>query len=388
MTALNIRSLNKKSQRKSDLESKSEKSEALSKVGVGTNRHSETKKQLIQKPKRKNNSSVQLDREGNREENREAKKKSESLFQAVGVIQGEVSFADEAKPTITLDGKQYLLIPQSNFKEKSIPRKLRKLRNHIEATGNNIQRLLVYPYFNHCADGFEPVSFQMIRFSQNIGETITNLLEDRDFSLCGLWQFIPSCELPCISIFKNATFRNTKSMEKASCVNRVKFLEPCHIPLLWENPSVQPFHYDPQLNQLDQDVPMFIRVKTKFIPQRNHFEFDSELGKPLEQPPAFLQATEEDRKIAEKEIRQEELKNTQQKTASLFTYEDGLTAVALAKRLGVSDSTVSQQSRKGEDKFAVWSRNKDPDGLAWQRCEITGKTSKGKLKPRYFPLLN
>ena len=147
MTALNIRSLKKKPQRKSDLESKSEKSEALSKVSAAArNRHSETKKQLVQKPQHRNNSSVQLDRE--------AKGKPEILFQAVGVIRGEVSFADEAQPTITLDGKQYLLIPQSNFKEKSIPRKLSKLRKHIEATGNSTQRLLVYPYFNHCADGF------------------------------------------------------------------------------------------------------------------------------------------------------------------------------------------------------------------------------------------
>ena len=387
MTALNIRSLNKKSQRKSDLESKSEKSE-ISKSGKSDSGcHGNGKGKLLSKPQQKSDSPAKESQEFNGE--------SAIVFQAVGIIEGEVSFADEQQPTVTLDGKEYSLLP-SGVKQKSVYRQLRRLKKDIEKTGISTRKLLVYPRITHSqqTNYLEEISFQVMNFDYKIKEEINTLLGERGFFLRGLWQFIPVCSFPCISVFKNSNDRNIKNLKKVNPINRVKLLEPCHVPVLWENPSVKPFHYDPNLNELDKDSPMFIKIKARFVPEKDCFQFEEQVELPLEEPPRFLKVTEEDKRAAEEEMQQklmtseglqEEVKPTKQ-THPTLQFGEGLTAVALAKRLGVSDSTVSQQSRKGEDKFAVWSRNKDPDGLAWQRCETVTITASRKSRPRYFPV--
>lgn len=42
-----------------------------------------------------------------------------------------------------------------------------------------------------------------------------------------------------------------------------------------------------------------------------------------------------------------------------------LTQMALAKRLGVSDKAVEKHRKQGKEDFANWSRNRDPDNIAW-----------------------
>lgn len=43
-----------------------------------------------------------------------------------------------------------------------------------------------------------------------------------------------------------------------------------------------------------------------------------------------------------------------------------LTQSALAKRLGCSDKAIQKHREKGsKEKFATWSRDRDPDGIAW-----------------------
>ncbi|MBD2130084.1 ribbon-helix-helix domain-containing protein [Microcoleus sp. ZQ-A2] len=42
-----------------------------------------------------------------------------------------------------------------------------------------------------------------------------------------------------------------------------------------------------------------------------------------------------------------------------------LTQSALAKRLGCSDKAVEKQRKQGQESFIIWSRDRDPDGLAW-----------------------
>jgi hypothetical protein len=39
--------------------------------------------------------------------------------------------------------------------------------------------------------------------------------------------------------------------------------------------------------------------------------------------------------------------------------------MALAKRLGVSDKAVEKRRKQGKENFASWSRDRDPDGIAW-----------------------
>ncbi|AFZ22282.1 hypothetical protein [Allocoleopsis franciscana] len=60
-----------------------------------------------------------------------------------------------------------------------------------------------------------------------------------------------------------------------------------------------------------------------------------------------------------------------------------LTQSALAKRLGISDKAIQKHRLHGEESFAQWSRDRDPDGIAW-----TWEGRGGRGQPlRFVPLL-
>jgi hypothetical protein len=50
---------------------------------------------------------------------------------------------------------------------------------------------------------------------------------------------------------------------------------------------------------------------------------------------------------------------------SLLRLQAPLTQSALAKRLSVSDGAIQKHRQQGKESFAQWSRNYDPDGIAW-----------------------
>ena len=64
------------------------------------------------------------------------------MFQAVGIIRGEVNFSDDSPATVTLNQKQYRLYPSRN------PLAFRGLKQEIETTGEHTYRLIVYPKVN------------------------------------------------------------------------------------------------------------------------------------------------------------------------------------------------------------------------------------------------
>ncbi|MGK7951495.1 MAG: hypothetical protein AB4368_22600 [Xenococcaceae cyanobacterium] len=124
----------------------------------------------------------------------------ELIFKAVGIISGEVNFSDESHADVTINQKQYPL-----FYSRSRPA-LSGLRQEIEKTGISTYRLIVYPKVTHFPKRDQPhqVAFQLVGFDKGRDSTgISNELEDNQFKLAGLWQFIPVCRPPCISIFRN-----------------------------------------------------------------------------------------------------------------------------------------------------------------------------------------
>jgi hypothetical protein len=57
--------------------------------------------------------------------------------------------------------------------------------------------------------------------------------------------------------------------------------------------------------------------------------------------------------------------------------EKGLKGIELAKRLGCNSSNLARNGKKfAKEKFANWSRSKDPEGIAWERRD----------DKRYYPL--
>lgn len=217
---------------------------------------------------------------------------SEAIFQAVGVITGQVNFLDDNKSTVTLGRKEYQLF--------YAPRKQRAyeaLKKEIEATGEHTQRLIVYPKAIHFPRKDQPhrIAFQLVGFDRGREEeAISGELQDLEFKISGLWQFIPVCPTPCISVFRNFSIERLEYIKQAEPATKVKFMKASHLPVLWKDGPVRPFRFNPKGGP-DQGHPAFVEIKAKFLPHRDVFGFVEQLGEPKETAPKFLKASKKDK---------------------------------------------------------------------------------------------
>lgn len=232
----------------------------------------------------------------------ESEPKNIPEFKAVGVVTGEVNLSEDSAYTITINGKTYRL-KYASEKRKS----LWALKMEIKNTGSNFQRLIVYPRMTHFPGRDQPpaLHFELVGFEGRTVQKkgIINDLKDFEFKLSGLWQFIPVCRIPCVSIFKNFSEERKLFVKEAEPFVRVRFMRANHIPLSWRDSPVKPFRFNPKLpKDQDQGRPMFVQVKAKFIPERDQFEFIEQLGEPLAESPRFMKASKEDKAEQRKNV--------------------------------------------------------------------------------------
>ena len=215
------------------------------------------------------------------------------MFQAIGILQGDVVFNENNRAVIKIGDIEYPLL--------CLPLKKRKvfinLRNEIETTGINNQRVIVYPKITHFPSKDEPyvIAFQLVGVIKNNESNkklgIESQLKDFEFILRGLWQFIPVCRTPCISVYKNFNQARLEWIQRAPAFVQVKFMQGSHIPLLWKDSSSKPFRFVKDAEV--QEKPYFVAVKTRFLPQRNMFTFIEELGEALPKAPKVFKASKE-----------------------------------------------------------------------------------------------
>ena len=216
------------------------------------------------------------------------------LFKAVGVLKGKVDFGEDGINTFTVSGKSYRL--------KYASEKLnvfRALKLQVKNTGSNEQRLIVYPRIIHFPNREKPYVFyfELVGFESPLVQDkgIFNVLNDLEFKLSGLWQFIPVCRVPCVSVFRNFTSERKLFVKAAEPALKVKFMKASHLPVLWQDSPVKPFRFNPKLSKEEQGYSRFIQIKAKFIPQRDAFGFIEQLAEPLEEAPPFLKASKTDK---------------------------------------------------------------------------------------------
>lgn len=219
-----------------------------------------------------------------------------AIFQAVGIIVGDVTFDAEGKATVAIEGKEYPLYyaPQ---KKKSLD----ALRLELKSTGVKRQRLLVYPRITHFPKREEPhhVSFQLVAFRRSGIEPDPNdalaKLDAMEFKLAGLWQFIPVCATPCVSVFKNYTTERKDFIKEAAVDLKVKFMKGSHVPVLWRDAPVRPFRFNPKLDKEHQGSAPFVQVKALFSPDKDVFLVQELTSTPAAKPPRFLKAGKADK---------------------------------------------------------------------------------------------
>ena len=212
------------------------------------------------------------------------------VFKAVGVIQAEVTLGSDRINSVIIDGKNY---PLRYAAEKH--KTLLALKLEIKKTGTNFQRLIVYPRVVHFPRREQPhaLLFELVGFEGSSVEDkgIINELNDLEFKLCGLWQFIPVCRVPCVSIFRNFTEERKLFIKQAEPYVKLRFMKANHLPLFWRDSLTLPFRFNPRLGKKEQERPMFVQVKAKFNPEQDQFEFVEELAEPIHEAPRFLKAS-------------------------------------------------------------------------------------------------
>ncbi|NJM69473.1 MAG: hypothetical protein HC862_04195 [Scytonema sp. RU_4_4] len=228
---------------------------------------------------------------------RDDSEQSGAIFQAVGVITGEIKFTDEGKSSVTIGRREYPLF-YAPRKQKAFE----ALKKEIEATGEHTQRLIVYPKIIHFPKREQPaqITFQLVGFDRGRqAEAVSGELQDLEFKLCGLWQFIPVCQTPCISVFRNFNKERLEYIKQAELAKKVKFMKASHLPVIWRDGPVRPFRFNPKATKEEQGHPAFVQIKARFLPQRDVFGFVEQLAEPTETAPKFLKASKQDKASAQ-----------------------------------------------------------------------------------------
>ncbi|MCD8489337.1 MAG: hypothetical protein LRZ84_22005 [Desertifilum sp.] len=216
--------------------------------------------------------------------------KTDAYFQGIGIIQGEVTLTEE-ESTVQLGNVQYPLFYLPNKRRYAYE----ALKKEIETTGNLTQRLIVYPKILHFPKKDQPhkVAFQLVGFigSQASASQLNSELNDGEFKFSGLWQFIPVCRFPCITVLRNFNQERLTWIKQAEAPQKVKFMKASHIPLLWRDSPVKPFRFNPKLKKEQQAQTYFVQVKARFLPERDVFEFIEQFHEPIKEAPGFLKAS-------------------------------------------------------------------------------------------------
>ena len=214
--------------------------------------------------------------------------KEESLFfQAVGIVSGVVEL-DKEQPTIAINRKEFPLLcfpPHTQV--------IKFLKKEIEATNSQYQKLIVYPRVVHFPQSNvrQQVKFCLMGYvgsGSHKGNQITDRLKNNEFQFKGLWQFIPPCKVPCITVYRNSTPELKRQLKEMSEVARHKTLKANHIPVLWRESSVKPFRYNRHLSKSEQGDLFFVQIKARFLPERDVFGFIEEEAAPYDRVPRSL----------------------------------------------------------------------------------------------------
>ena len=221
-----------------------------------------------------------------------------AFFQAVGIIQADVT-SDGDKTFVTIGDKSYGLYYASTHK-----RAYEALLKEISNTGITQQKLIVYPRITHYPGGKQPyrLQFQLAGFLKKEAtvDGLASVLEELEFKISGLWQFIPVCRVPCISVFKNFNKERLEFIKSASVDKKVNYMKASHIPVVWRDAPVPPFRFNPKLDKEAQGKASFVQILARFNSERDNFEFVSLLGVPTDSPPNYLKAGKKDKLSAAK----------------------------------------------------------------------------------------
>ena len=188
--------------------------------------------------------------------------KSQKIYQALGLIFGEVKSDTEGQLTIQLE--------EQTFNLMSFKRKKGQFSKYIAKNPGVSLYLTVYPQSNLSTG---EISFHIV--SWNLEKPAN--YQVNQFLLAGTWQLLPRFpEIPVITIYRN----QLKPWEDAT---KVRYN---HVPVTGF--TEPPFQFNPENPNADEQK--FYELLTQFNPQKKEFQFQFLLDSCSELPPRIKKA--------------------------------------------------------------------------------------------------
>ena len=184
------------------------------------------------------------------------------IFQAFGFVKGK----------ILEQGSSYVL----QIEEQTYPLFGPRERVKSFVGGEDEVYLRVYPNWKSNA--------QKEQVLRNLSFTVVAVLAQcpknyqvNHFKVRGIWQKVPFLAEPVITVY-----RNQSRGAHDDC-------KPLHFPLVWNDPPVEPFEYDPSFKEKqDHSKRYFCQVKVIFSPETQEFTVSSLLEEPTTTIPPYI----------------------------------------------------------------------------------------------------
>lgn len=225
-----------------------------------------------------------------------------NFFQAVGVISGQIEI-NESGSFIKIGNKSYKLC----FKKGGI---FQQLKKEIEESKDCVIRLIVYPIFTHFPGrdkhkiNFDVIGFNGSKKQNNKKNDLDEKLNSLEFKISGIWQYIPVCKSPCISVFRNETEELISALKKCDPVKKAMLVKANHVPINFYGRNLpKAFRFVKPVEGENKNAgynPIFISIKAKFDPTTDEFNFLELLCDPSTKSPRYLKLQKEEKVAAAK----------------------------------------------------------------------------------------
>lgn len=222
---------------------------------------------------------------------------SKPIFQAIGVIDGVVEFIDEKAFVYIINhnvGKQpsTYAYPLFFLNKRKTKKAYELLKEKVESGVKNF-RLLVYPQTIHYPrkkDSPKPMTlgFALVAFTEDLNSQvgIFGKLNPMEFKFAGVYQRIPVCSIPCLTIYRNYNETRLKKLKAVQPIYKVRAMKALHIPIFWKESPIKPFSFN-QREPEKSGQTFFVQCLANFLPHKNAFGFKS-LISTSEKIPRFL----------------------------------------------------------------------------------------------------
>lgn len=202
-------------------------------------------------------------------------------FQGLGIVEGAV-FNDGFKLFVSIDGVKFdLYAPQ----KKNQAFKVFLIEIIKKEKAGQVFKLLVYPRVIHFPKKDEPsiIKFQLVAFSQDDKLEKVTGLKVGEFRFSGLWQYIPACPYPVLSVMANRVEKKKKQV----------VIKTCHVPIdtsKLKSPSPKVFRFKKGLD----GSPKFLSLTAKFVAEKENSRWELEkFTSKLSDPPRFVKFKKE-----------------------------------------------------------------------------------------------